>query len=164
MRKTAALILASALLGTGSLATAGDNLSAEQSVGSNVGEQLPPKVRDLLIQEMQAILEASQQIQAAIVQGDHETVAGEGQAIHDSFIMEQQMTAEDEEAFLAIVPEAFLERDEALHELSAELAEAGRDRDTTRQLQHFFKLTQNCVDCHSLYATSRFPGLSSPRP
>lgn len=155
MLRATAITLVFSTFAIGAIATAG----AEQSVETNVGDKLPPEVRSLLIQEMQAILQASQQIQAAIVQGDHETVAEQAQAIHDSFIMEQQMTAADEQALLEAVPEAFLKRDKALHELSAELSEAGHDQDTARQLQQFSKMTQSCVDCHSQYATSRFPGL-----
>lgn len=158
--KTMAMTLVSAVLAMAVLATA----SAEQPGGINVGSQLPPKVRGLLIQEMQAILEASQQIQAAIVQGHHEIVAERAQAIHDSFIMDQQLTAADKQALLATVPDGFLERDEALHELSAELAVAGRDRNTARQLQQFSEMTQGCVGCHSRYATSRFPGLKKSHP
>ncbi|MDI1253302.1 cytochrome c [Thermomonas sp.] len=134
--------------------------SAEkQPVNINVGAQLPPKVRGLLIQEMQAILGATQAIQAAIVQGDHETVASKAQAIHDSFIMDQQMTAADKQALLAAVPDAFLERDKAFHEISAQLAQAGRDRDTKHELRQFSEMVDGCVACHTQYATARFPGL-----
>lgn len=155
--KTIALTIVSAVLATGIFAVA----SADQSDGINIGSQLPPKVRGLLIQEMQAILDASQDIQAAIVQGNHEIVATQAQAIHDSFIMDQQMTATDKQALVTTVPEAFLERDKALHELSADLAEAGRNRDTERQLNHFSKMMQGCVGCHSQYASARFPDLKT---
>lgn len=155
--KTIALTIVSAVLATGIFAVA----SADQSDGINIGSQLPPKVRGLLIQEMQAILDASQDIQAAIVQGHHETVATEAQAIHDSFIMNQQMTDADRQALATTVPDGFLERDKALHELSAGLAEAGRNRDTERQLNHFSKMMQGCVGCHSQYASARFPDLKT---
>lgn len=147
--------LAFALLGLGTLASA----SAEQSNGINIGEQLPPKVRGLLIEEMLGILGASQTIQSAIVQGEHEIVAKEAQAIHDSFIMAQEMTEEDEQALLAAVPEDFLVQDEALHKLSEELAEAARNKDTALQVQHFNQMIEDCVQCHKEYASARFPGL-----
>lgn len=158
--KTTLTAIIFALLTLGTFTAA----SAEQTGDINIGEQLPPKIRGLLIEEMQAILEASQKIQAAIVQGFHEIVAKEAQAIHDSFIMEQQMTDEDEQALLAILPKDFLEQDEALHELSAKLAEAGRDQNTALQLQRFSEMNQGCVDCHRKYASARFPGLSASRP
>ncbi len=132
---------------------------AQDNQDTNVGAQLPPKLRGLLIQEMQAILKASEQIQAALVQGQHEIVAKQAQAIHDSFIMDQQMTPADEQALHDAVPEAFLQRDAAFHALSAKLAEAGRDRNTKRELQYFSDMVEACADCHSQYATARFPGL-----
>lgn len=153
--KTTIKAITFALLGLGTLATA----SAEPSGGINIGEQLPPKVRGLLIEEMLGILGASQKIQSAIVQGDHEIVAKEAQAIHDSFIMAQEMTEEDEQALLAAVPEDFLVQDEALHKLSEELAEAGRNKDTALQVQHFNQMIVDCVRCHKEYASARFPGL-----
>ena len=160
MTKATAIALMSTMLAIVAVAIAG----TKQTTGSNVGAQLPPKLRALLIQEMRAIDAASRQIHAAIVQGDHQTVARQAQAIHDSFIMEQQMTPDDEAALLAAVPKAFLASDEALHELSAKLAEAGRARDTTRQMQIFSEMTKGCVDCHSAYAPARFPGLDRGNP
>ncbi|HLR18127.1 MAG TPA: cytochrome c [Alcanivoracaceae bacterium] len=155
MKTTISMALLGAVLSLG-LTT---NASAEQEERINIGEQLPDNVRGLLIQEMLGIQAASQKIQAAIVQGDHDVVATEAQAIHDSFIMEQEMTEEDERALLAVAPEDFLEQDEALHTLSASLAEAGRNKDTDAQLKHLHELLEGCVSCHSDYASARFPGL-----
>lgn len=153
--KTTIRAIVFAALGLGLLTSA----SAEQAHGINIGEQLPAKVRGLLIEEMLGILNANQKIQAAIVQGDHETVAQQAQAIHDSFIMAQEMTEEDEQALLAVVPKDFLVQDEALHKLSEELAESGRAQNTARQLQQFTEMLEGCVRCHSDYASARFPDL-----
>lgn len=153
--KTTTIAIVFALLGLGTFST----VNAEQPNRINVGEQLPPKVRGLLIEEMLGILNASQKIQSSIVQGDHDVVAQEAQAIHDSFIMAQEMTEEDEQALFAAVPEDFLVQDEALYKLSEELAEAGRNKNTTLQLQKFNTLIDGCVRCHSDYASARFPGL-----
>lgn len=158
--KTVAITLMAAVLALGTLATVG----AKQPEGINVGSNLSPKLRGLLIQEMQEIEKASQQIHAAIVQGHHEIVAQKAQEIHDSFIMDQQMTEADTEALLAAVPKAFLVLDEELHELSAELAKAGRERDSARQLERFAEMSKGCVGCHSVYATARFPGLHGDSP
>lgn len=158
--KTAAMAVSLTLLATGIFATA----AAEQTDAVNIGEKLPAKLRTLLIEEMQAIDKASQEIHAAIVQGQHEIVAQKAQAIHDSFIMEQQMTEEDEKTLLAVVPNSFLVSDEELHALSAKLAEAARNQDTAAQLQKFSEMTRGCVDCHRVYASSRFPGLLKKSP
>lgn len=156
--KTLAITWISGAMATGVFMVA----IAGQPATTNIGEELPPKLRGLLIQEMQEIQEVSQQIQAALVQGHHEIVAERAQAIHDSFIMEQQMTAEDEQILHDTLPEAFVERDQALHELSAGLAEAARNEDMEEQMRLFSELINGCVDCHVKYAAGRFPGLDAP--
>lgn len=124
------------------------------------GLALPPNLRALLIEEMLAVLEASENILDALVRGQDERVAENAQAIHDSFILEQRMTDADREALHAAVPHAFIERDEAFHELSAELAEAARQGDRPRQVELFGQLIEACVDCHAAHATNRFPELA----
>lgn len=155
--KTLAITLISAAMATGVFMVA----IAGQPATTNIGSQLPPELRGLLIQEMQEIQAASQQIQAAMVQGQHEIVAERAQAIHDSFIMAQQMTDEDEQILHETLPEAFVERDQALHELSAGLAEAARNEDTEAQIRLFSEMINGCVDCHAEYASGRFPGLDA---
>jgi len=131
--------------------------SAEQPA-EPLGPKLPDGVRALLIREMNAVLGASQEILAALVRGQDEVVAERAQAIHDSFILQQEMTQAQREALLAAVPEAFVERDRAFHEVSGQLAQAARAGDTTRQQQLFGEIVDACVACHKRYATDRFSG------
>lgn len=126
---------------------------------ANVGAGLPPKLRGLLIQEMNAILDASKLILDAIVRGQDEMVADKAQAIHDSFIMKQAMTADDRKALMAAVSKDFLKRDQAFHALSARLAVAARKGDKPEQLRLYQDLVRACVDCHAQHAQDRFPGL-----
>ena len=123
-----------------------------------VGPKLPDRVRGLLVQEMNAILGASHEILDAIVRGRHERVAEKAQAIHDSFILEQEMTAADRRALKEAVPKAFVERDRAFHELTGELARAGRDRDGARERELFGRMIDACAACHARYAGDRFSG------
>lgn len=132
---------------------------AREPAGMNAGERLPPALRILLIEEMRAILEASQQIFSAIVQGQSELVVTQAQAIHDSFILAQKMTDEDRHTLHESVPHEFLALDEAFHKLSADLAEAARGGDQAAQQAIFQQMTESCVACHSRFASSRFPGL-----
>lgn len=147
--------LAATCLTLGVLSTA----TAEQNTGVNVGAELPPNIRALLIEEMLGIDEASKKIHSALVQGQHEIVAEQAQKIHDSFIMDQQMTEEDKQILHDTVPEGFLALDQSFHKLSSDLADAARQEDTGAQLEQFSKLTESCVGCHNQYATERFPGL-----
>ncbi|HSO06450.1 MAG TPA: cytochrome c [Pelomicrobium sp.] len=153
MRKLGIWVCAAAL------ATSGAGLAAPPS-GSAVGPALPPHVRGLLLQEMTAVLEATQAILGGLVRGQDEVVARNAQAIHDSFIMERQMTETDRKALVSAVPQAFLERDRAFHELSARLAAAARAGDKAGQQKLFADMVDACVGCHARHATDRFPGLA----
>lgn len=136
-------------------------LSADESA-EPIGPKLPDRVRGLLIQEMNAVLEASKTIVDGIVRGQHERVADRAQAIHDSFILKQEMTEADREALMEAVPEAFVARDRAFHELTGELAEAARARDSQRQRVLFGEMLEACTACHARHAGNRFPGLEPP--
>lgn len=133
-------------------------LAAEVPSPSAVGIELPSKVRALLIQEMNAILAAAHDILDALIRGEDAIVADRAQAIHDRFIMHEQMTAADREALHHAVPDAFLERDRAFHRLSAQLAEAARRGDRDGQQRLFAEMIEACTGCHSRYAIDRFPG------
>ena len=134
---------------------------AQDSVPVNVGDKLPSNVRALLIQEMQAVLTASQAIMAGIVKGQHQLVAEKADAIHNSFILKQEMTPEDRKALIAAVPAAFVQRDQAFHKLSADLAAAARAEDQAQERALFGQMVEACTGCHSRYAGARFPGLKS---
>ncbi|MFO7606726.1 MAG: hypothetical protein R6W72_10540 [Desulfurivibrionaceae bacterium] len=135
--------------------------AAPASSGEAVGPALPPRVKSLLLREMNAILAASQTILEALVQGNDRIVAEEARAIHDSFIMKLEMTPEDKKALLAAVPDTFLSRDRDFHELSARLADAALEGDRTGQEKLFNKMVAACTECHAKHALDRFPGLAA---
>ena len=124
-----------------------------------VGPDLTDKLRGLLVKEMVEVEMAMKETYSAIIQGRHDEVAQKGQAIHDSFILEQSLTKQDRQDLKAAVPEGFLQIDERLHQLAATLAEAGKQKDTQTQVNTFNRMTESCVACHSRYATDRFEGL-----
>lgn len=124
-----------------------------------VGPRLTPKLKGLLVKEMQAVLGAQQTILKAIVQGEHETVAQQARQIHNSFILKQSLTPEDRKDLQAAVPEGFILTDRAFHEAAAALADAALMGDSEAQLDQFAKMNNFCLTCHSRYAVDRFPGL-----
>lgn len=125
-----------------------------------VGPKLTPKLQSLLTQEMVAILQASQAILDALVRGDDGRVAEQAQAIHDSFILEREMTEQDRRDLMQAAPPAFVERDRAFHELTGNLAAAARRGDRERQLELFGRMVESCSGCHARYATNRFTGFA----
>lgn len=134
-------------------------LGATAAAAEPVGPNLTEKLRGLLVKEMVEIEAAMQETYSAIIQGRHDEVAQKGQAIHDSFILEQSLTEQDEQDLVAAVPEEFLQMDAHFHQLAASLAEAGKQQDTQAQVNTFNRMTESCVACHSRYVTDRFEGL-----
>ncbi len=125
-----------------------------------VGPKLTEKLLDMLRREMNSVLGASLQIQDALVRGENARVAELAQSIHDSFILAQEMTPEDRADLRAAVPAAFVERDQAFHDLTGELAAAAREGDGARQRQLFGEVVTACAACHERYATDRFPAFA----
>lgn len=82
------------------------------------------------------------------------------QQIHESFILQQEMTAGDRQDLMAAVPEDFVRMDRRFHELSAELARAAEAGDAQLQHERFGQLLEACSACHARYATDRFPNYS----
>ncbi|MFP4561152.1 MAG: cytochrome c [Thiohalorhabdus sp.] len=138
------------------LATAPATGGAESQA---VTEDLTPKLDRLLREEMQAIQESMATAFAALVTGDHDTVAEEARGIHDSFILKRSLTEEDRRDLREAVPEGFVRLDQRFHAAAAELAEVAEEGDADRQLEVYNRMTRDCVACHSRYVTGRFPGL-----
>lgn len=135
-----------------------------QESESSLGPRLPPNVRALLIEEMNAILGASHTILEAIVRGQHEVVAEQATLIHDSFILEQQMTQADRMALEETAPPSFIEKDEAFHALSERLADAAARRDHPEERRVFAQMLDACAVCHAEHAGDRFPGVQAGEP
>lgn len=129
-----------------------------------VAPKLAPKLQKLFAEEMVAILQASQQIIAALAAGDHTAVAKNAQAIHDSFILDKNLTAQDRHALETAVPPAFLELDGAFHQMAAKLAEAARRKDLDLQHYYFSRMLESCQTCHAKYATDKFPAFGGKTP
>ncbi|TDT40267.1 cytochrome c' [Halospina denitrificans] len=125
----------------------------------DVTSELNPKLRGLLQKEMVGIEAAMKEVYSAIIRGNHKVVQEKGQAIHDSFILAQELTDEDRKALKAAVPKAFLKLDQKFHKQAAKLAEAGGGKDTGKQKQIFDRMTNSCVSCHSRFVDERFSGL-----
>jgi hypothetical protein len=124
-----------------------------------VGPALTPKLKDTLREEMRQVLGATQDILAALVVGDHATVAAQAQKIHDSFILEQALTGQDLKDLEAAVPPAFLELDATFHRTAADLATAAQAQDAGREAALLGRMIEACADCHGRFAADRFPGL-----
>lgn len=129
-----------------------------------VAPRLTPKLQKLFAEEMIAVQAASQQILAGLAAGDSASVAKHAQAIHDSFILDKKLTAQDRQHLETALPPAFLELDGAFHQLAAKLAEAARHKDRELQTYYFGRMVESCQTCHSQYATDKFPAYGGKAP
>ncbi len=139
-----------------SIATTGGTQAADP-----VGPQLPETLRSLLQQEMIAIRAASHEILDALVMGENEIVAAQAQEIHDSFIMQQELTEEGRQVLKRTLPPAFVAWDRDFHAAAGALAAAARHGDRPEQQAQFAKLVETCSICHARFATNRFPAFTA---
>ena len=138
----------------------------EKSAAStaDVAESLSPKLRELLDKEMWQIDDGMGTLATGISLGDWKTVAETARKIRDSFILEQQLTAEDAEELHEKLPAQFLKLDGRFHQTSGKLEHAAHDRDAELVAFYYYRLLDSCVHCHAAFAPKRFPGLVSPAP
>ncbi len=122
-------------------------------------EALSPPTRALLIKEMQALASAMGRIHHAMVIGEHRTVATEAKAIHDSFVLAQELSDSQRQEIQTTLPTAFVSADRAFHELSARLVDAADEEDARAERLWFDEMTRACLACHQRFAGKRFPGL-----
>lgn len=125
----------------------------------DITSELTPKLRDLLQQEMTGVETAMKDVYSAIIRGNHDVVHKKGQAIHDSFILDQKLTKQDRKDLKSAVPKSFLKLDQRFHKQAEKLAEAGNEENTQKQKQLFDRMTDACVSCHTRFVNERFSGL-----
>lgn len=147
--------------GTAQLMAAGTTHANETKA---VGPKLTPKLRGLLVEEMKSVKHATAQILDALVVGDHALVADMGNRIHESFILKQKLTKQDEKDLVAAVPPEFLKMDSDFHVAAKKLAVAAEAKDYELQRFYFGRLVESCQACHSQYVTDRFPAFGSKQP
>ncbi len=150
--------LSLAVSGADSVPAAAEQEAAQSAL------QLPPELREKLIQEMRAVQGAMVELAEAIPQGRWKAVHNTGMQIHESFIL-KQTRPEQRRALRAALPADFRRRDAAFHRRAQQLANAARDADPEMVAYHFGRMTEACMGCHARYAADRFPGLAgTPAP
>jgi len=136
-------------------------LSTSSLAAEPVTPKLTDKLSQLLQKEMRAVQGGMASIHSAMVMGQHESVAENAQQIHDSFILQQELTEQDRKDLMSAVPEGFIKLDKEFHKLAASLAKAGKNQNTAEQRKLFDQMTANCIQCHGQYASDRFPDVKA---
>jgi len=120
-------------------------------------EALSPEVRGLLAQEMQHIEKGMQGIFSNMVKGEYEDISKTATDIENSFIFKRKLTNEQRAELKEKIPKSFIDTDRSFHTLAGKLANAAEFEEKENVEKYFAKMTQTCVQCHTTYATHRFP-------
>jgi len=134
--------------------------AAHQKTAVAAELQLSPDLAKLFKAEMSALEEGMKTLIPAIISGDWNAVAATGEQLRDSYILQQELTAELAAELHRALPPAFLELDQSFHHSADKLVHAAKTGNPEVVAFYFYKLTDTCMACHSKYAPHRFPGLA----
>ncbi len=123
------------------------------------GLQLEADLQQLLREEMQAIQAAMVSLVPAIATGDWDKVASIGAQMQGSYILKQKLTTRQRHALHNALPADFIRRDKAFHHDAGMLAHAAEMGHPDIVNFYVYKLMTACVECHTEFASQRFPDL-----
>ncbi len=124
--------------------------------------QLPERLMSVLRQEMQLIEAAMGQLLSHLAQGKANEAATVAMNIHDSFILKRNLSPDELQQLIRLLPKSFILMDREFHGRAQKLATAAQQGDFTTAIQRYAAMSQACVSCHALYAAERFPALARP--
>ena len=139
-----------------------EHLHKESTHVSGV-EALSPGLRDLLNKEMQALQSGMMSIIPAYISGNWSEIADTAGKIQRSYILKQNLTDNQAEELHSLLPDAFIEKDLRFHYLAGMLEHVAKNENAELINFYFSKMNESCVECHSRYASHKFPALS-PKP
>ena len=120
---------------------------------------LSKELKVILNQEMYAIEQGMMKIIPAISAGNWETITEIAKRIQNSFILKQKLTEKQIEELHHSLPVDFIDMDHSFHSTAGKLAHAALEHDGELVNFYFYKLHSQCINCHSKYASERFPNL-----
>ena len=122
--------------------------------------QLDTDIQQLLQQEMQAIQTGMMSLIPVIASGDWDKVAEIGKKLEGSYLLKQQLTTAQRHALHKSLPAEFIKLDQAFHRSAGMLAHAAEIKNADVVNFYFYKLNTACVECHTEFATEKFPALT----
>jgi hypothetical protein len=126
-----------------------------------VGVQaLSAELRGLLSQEMQALQSGMMSIIPAYISGNWGEIETTAEKMKDSYLLKQNLTESQLKELHSVLPQAFIEQDQRFHYLAGMLEHAAKNKKTELINFYFSELNESCVNCHTVFATHKFPALS----
>jgi hypothetical protein len=121
---------------------------------------LPDHLREKLIVEMRAISQGMGLLLTQLSMGDADSAATVAGNIRDTFILKQELSQEELQELISLLPEGFIMMDRAFHGTAGKLSSAAASGDFNSAIEHFTTMSRACVSCHASYAAQRFPSLT----
>ncbi|MCB1684412.1 MAG: cytochrome c [Pseudomonadales bacterium] len=134
------------------------SIAEEHSAESRI--DLSPELALLLRAEMSELAGGLQSVTYSITTADWAAVEATSHRMHESYIMNASLTRLQTEELEQKLPERFKLLDAAFHARAEKLGQAAAAGDGELVTYHYSRLVENCVSCHSAYATNRFPGFA----
>jgi hypothetical protein len=124
---------------------------------------LPKDLSLLLTLEMRAINQGMMDLVPAIASADWPKIAEIGDKIKGSYIMHNRLTKQQQKTLHHVLPLEFKVLDQKFHQLAGMLTHSAEMQKPELVNFYFYKLNEACGQCHSKYASNKFPGFLSPR-
>ena len=139
----------------------GDKQNHEGNENAVGVEALSHDLRDLLSREMQALESGMMSIIPAYISGNWGEIEATAGKIKTSYILKQSLTESQVKELHSVLPHAFIEKDQRFHYLAGMLEHAAKNKKEELINFYFSEMNESCVRCHTIFATHKFPALSS---
>lgn len=122
---------------------------------------LSAELRKLLSQEMRLLENGMAEILPLYVSGKWEDIVPIAKKIEGSYVLKQNLSKTQMHELHSKLPAGFIKLDQDFHYLAGMLAHAAEMKKPELVGFYFSKMNEACVNCHTQYATHRFPELKS---
>jgi len=139
----------------------GDKHNPEGNANAEGVEALSSDLRDLLSREMQALQNGMMSIIPAYISGNWREIETTAGKMKSSYILKQSLTESQVKELHSILPHSFVEKDQRFHYLAGMLEHVTKNKKAELINFYFSEMNESCVSCHTIFATHKFPALSS---
>ena len=122
--------------------------------------KLSPQLNALLQAEMAELSVGIQNIALSLATADWKSIEETSRKMHGSYIMRKSLTQSQAMELKKKLPDEFKQLDAAFHARAKKLGQAAGSKDSELVAFHYSRLIEACANCHSAFATNRFPGFS----
>jgi len=154
-----ALTLLAVVFASASVILSGEKHRDHVSGKGETELSLSKNIKRILSAEMNGIQKGMTVLAIAIPAGHWDDIAQTAGQMKESYIMNRKLTTKEREELHHSLPAGFQALDHEFHETAGLLKKAAAERNKELVHSYFCRLNETCVQCHSQYATKRFPDL-----